>query len=634
MFNKIKALEGRIKSLEGQINRSSYNTKKIVKSVIKKNWNIPVQTKTIFGFRLCLCVDTKDPQGEGRIRFFHPAMSELDDQVSALPWAKPISSLGGFDDAGSFFVPPAGSMVAITFENGDVAAPYYMGTVWTRTKGKAGRYWGKAVPEYDKYHRGKRTGYLVGRDDDLQNLPPSNTEFYNNYDFDTEVDFENDPTAKKRITIPSGGIIKTPQKHRIKMYDGHYDCNNRWKRMEMVSGDGNGIIFKDDHLHPFGQWMNPQCGGDGGDLSGCTDDEGNPIEKPECLDPSNQPTSSNQYYKRHEECIMADKIKLDQSGYAIFSRSGNLFIADDSVVEPTGKPGWERCMEPFNYGCQNIFQGKMFLQSAHGQLLELNDIEDAATVRGEKNRILLKSTTGNRIELNDHTTQGGVAGSKRGVTIESSSTHKLEMIDDENDQSVPIRKGGGIPVANSKKARVLLKSGYGLQFLMRDDNSQKSTQQQFIEIMAPQKDNARGPHILRFQERVGTEGLVYLRVGGIYYRTTTKHSLEMVGEEDYKPAFKYTKVKGSTVLDSDEMYVNLSDTAVIMAKKYALLGAGQDCVAEDGTLGPCWAPVLCVDKSGMVVMSDRVFVSCNQGSPVFSTQIVFNGIGGSGISIQ
>lgn len=213
----------------------------------------------------------------------------------------------------------------------------------------------------------------------------------------------------------------------------------------------------------------------------------------------------------------------------------------------------------------------------------------------------------------------------------------LEMIDNENDQSVPTRKGGGVPVANSKKAYVKLKSGYGLQILMRDDSSQKATQQQFIEIMAPQKDNARGPHILRFQERVGTEGLVYLRVGGIYYKTTTKHSLELVGEENYKPAFKYTKVKGSTVIDSDEMYVNLSETAVIMAKKYALLGAGEDCEGEDGTLGPCWSPVLCIDKSGMVVMSDRVFVSQNSGSPVCSTQILFNGIGtggGGGIDIQ
>ena len=45
----------------------------------------------------------------------------------------------------------------------------------------------------------------------------------------------------------------------LKMVDGNAKCNRRWKRMELQSGCGNWMIFKDDHLHYGGQWTNPLC---------------------------------------------------------------------------------------------------------------------------------------------------------------------------------------------------------------------------------------------------------------------------------------------------------------------------------------------------------------------------------------
>jgi hypothetical protein len=39
-------------------------------------------------------------------------------QIDQLPWAHAVSSMGGFDDCGLTWVPPAGSKVVILFENG------------------------------------------------------------------------------------------------------------------------------------------------------------------------------------------------------------------------------------------------------------------------------------------------------------------------------------------------------------------------------------------------------------------------------------------------------------------------------------------------------------------------------------
>lgn len=629
MIDRIEQLEAKIRSLEEKLRDTDYNSKKLVTSAIKKNWRVPAQSKALYGMKLCLCVDTKDPLSEGRIRFFHPAMHEKNAPVESLPWAKPVANMGGFDDCGNFWVPPAGSTVAIIFENGDRDAPYYVGTVWTRTKGKEGKYWGRPMPEYERYHQGKRTGYLVGRNDDLQNLPPNNTEFYNNFDFDSETDFENDPDAKKRITIPHGYVVaKSPQKHRLIFVDGNYDCNFRWKRLELVSGDGVGLIFKDDHLHPFGQWAHPDCGCGGGDLSQCTDEDGNPIEQPECLDPEGQPKCANKYFKRENECRSVqgpgtpqnNRVKLDQSGYAIYSRSGHIFVADDSVEQPTGKPGWDRS---WDYGCSNVFKGKMYLQSAHGHKFEMSDDESEPQIRSEENWIRWVTPTGNRIELNDHTQSSGIAGEKRGVHIESSSTHLLEMVDNENEQQVDKRKEGGQPAPKARKAYVRLKSGYGLQILMRDDSSQEQTDTQFIEIMAPQKDNDRGPHILRFQERRENEGLVFLRVGGVFVGMSTDDWVEVVGEEPYTPAHKLTAVKGSTIFDSEQYYFNHSQLAVMFAESYIILAAGRDCPNEQGGLGPCIYPVIVAKKpkvcpfTGFIhfaedSISDRVFASASQ----------------------
>jgi hypothetical protein len=76
-------------------------------------------------------------------------------------------------------------------------------------------------------------------------------------------------------------------------------------------------------------------------------------------------------------------------------------------------------------------------------------------------------------------------------------------------------EGGYAPVKKAKKAFVRIRSGYGLEILMKDENSQEQTVQQHIQLFCRKKDNKdRGPHIHRYQESPSGPGLVFLRAGG------------------------------------------------------------------------------------------------------------------------
>ena len=152
--------------------------------------------------QLALCVSTDDPLGNGRIRIYHPVFDgEYDStlpeslpNVDQLPWARPISSFGGFDDSGSVWTPPAGSMVAIIYQNGNVNEPYYLGTIWNRHRGANGQhtqYWYNYpyLDEYYKLYENRRDGYNFGDNTGDQVNQPWNTDNYRQYDWDDTESF-------------------------------------------------------------------------------------------------------------------------------------------------------------------------------------------------------------------------------------------------------------------------------------------------------------------------------------------------------------------------------------------------------------------------------------------------------------
>lgn len=215
-----------------------------------------------YGIYTAIVISTFDVWKQNRVQFYLPTTDDATPAVDGLPWASPISSFGGFDDSGATWVPPAGSKIAIVFENGQNGAAYYLGTVWTRKRGPGNTNdFGFPVPEFQALYQGEnlRNGYLCGPNDGSQVLPPWNTENYNGFDIDSLRNLDKDPNAVRRQTFPNIYGFKTPEKHMMKMVDGDALCNRKWKRIEIMSGCGNWMIFKDDHLHYCGQWANPQC---------------------------------------------------------------------------------------------------------------------------------------------------------------------------------------------------------------------------------------------------------------------------------------------------------------------------------------------------------------------------------------
>lgn len=635
---------------EARLWEQNYRTAKIVLSEVSKNWVHDRQQPALFGTHKALVVDTIDPLQQNRVRFYSPLLDSPKIPRKQLPFARPISPFGGFDDCGVTWVPPAGSTLIVMFEGGQRSAPYYLGTTWSRDRGEPPHDFGVAIQEYDDFHSGERDGYIEGVGKDNEEIfPPWNTENYNIKDIDNEQEFNEDPEAQRKVKIPHIYGFKTPQKHRLKMVDGNYECNFRWKRIELASGNGNWMMFKDDHLHTCGQWAHPDCNCEtsGMGLDDCTDEDGNPIEKTECegdvsnstiqgghpdhqeLAPS-QEACGNENFKRKEECRPYkgpgtpenNRCSLYQTGWQIASISGHTMWADDSVAEPREKPKWQKYLDSFDFGCNDKFLGKMCIKSATGHLIELNDIEDEPRKkrRGEKNGIKLKTATGNRLELLDHTIED-LAGPERGIWMESTSKHHLYMVDEENEQKSPDRKSGGEPDNKSKKAYVELKSGYGLELLMRDDNSQQDTQSQFIRLKAPQKDNTqRGPHILWMQETPSGPGTVLLECGGYFVGFSYDEWVEMVGvPEDVagmepNPASKMEIISDAKLELIENEYINLNKETLIIADDKITLLAGKDCPNPDD-LTACAGPVVVFNPStGRLGLSDRIIGSISPDS--------------------
>ena len=256
-------LHQRLQLLESRFGNMPYEMKSVLVGSLTSNGNVVHKSKTMFGVFTGICVDTKDIWKQNRVRFYCPILHRPDMPYDQLPWATAVSSMGGFDDCGLTWVPPAGSTLVIMFQNGNRDTPYYFGTTWQRNRAPDGNHnWGIDIPEYKDIWEGRRKGYLVGPDDGSQVFPPWNTENYNGYDLTSILDFANNPEAQRLLTYPNIYGFKTPEKHMIKMVDGDPKCNRKWKRFEIMSSCGNWIMMKDDHLHYAGQWAHPDCKAD------------------------------------------------------------------------------------------------------------------------------------------------------------------------------------------------------------------------------------------------------------------------------------------------------------------------------------------------------------------------------------
>jgi len=174
-----------------------------------------------------IVVSTNDPLKEGRVRYFCPFLHNPEQTIDELPYANPISSMGGFDDSGLSWVPPVGSTIALLFERGERQAAYYIGTIWSRDRGpdKENNFNYNNIPEFDELYIGRGENYHIGPKDGSQSLPPWNTESYNGKDIDSTEEIETDPESIKKAAYPNIYGFKTPQKHMVKMVDGNYKCN-------------------------------------------------------------------------------------------------------------------------------------------------------------------------------------------------------------------------------------------------------------------------------------------------------------------------------------------------------------------------------------------------------------------------
>ena len=662
---KFLNLNDRLSQMEQRFSDFGYSMSNIVQTEIKTYYDQPAQAQSVPYLHTAICVETIDPLKQGKVRFFSPLLHKRDTPVKALPWAYPISAQGGFDDCGCTWVPPAGSKLCLLFEGGNRDWAFYIGTTWDRDRSRG---WDITVPEYEAIHRGHRGGYLLGPDED-QVFPPWNTENYNGQDIDSIIDFERDEDGgKDKITYPNIYGWKTPQKHMIKMVDGNYKCNHRWQRMELKSAQGNHIILKDDRVHPTAQWAHPDCGGGGGDVSKCNDGD-NPVEKlDDCPANPFEETSANPYFKHKNECKpyqgpqncqsnKVDKVSLPQSGIQFLSLSGHTLWMDDSVKEPKGTNEWERSNEPFDYGCpegEGVFKGRTVWKSAHGHQIEMSDVEpdDKPRLRGPDNYIRLLSASGNKIELNDDSNDCDCtcdncecgcgtdsAGPKRGISMQSTSNHTFEMIDENNKQCGPNRKEGGMPTNKATDAFVKIRTGYGLEMMMADDNHQEETQQQYIQLMAPQYDacyDTGNPHIIRMQEDVNC-GYIFVKAAGDYICMTEgdHYTVVGVGQETEEfceggclgPRNHFTAVSQHTLHYSCNFYFNVAEIHAFLAEKMILLMAGKDCPPEDAEgpedCVPCVGPVAVLIPSGnppqvKLKASSRVYASAKPTDPCVS----------------
>ena len=401
----------------------------------------------------------------------------------------------------------------------------------------------------------------------------------------------------------------------VTFVDGLKTHDYKGKRLEVMSSLGNWMLFKDDFLHKE-EWTNPQCTTKG----------------------------KNDFFKHKNECWpyrqdatpQGNASALSHTGVQLMSRGRNTLILDDRVQgEPEGIPEWQQCLpdRKFDYG--EKYLGKIKLITNCGHRIEMSDVEDIPENRGPDNYVRILSACGNVIELNDHTIKLNdekFAGWKRGITMQSTCRHRFEMIDFLNEQSSPARTEIGRPADESEAqiewdgratnkayaAVIRLTSGYGIQLEMNDAYNQRETQQQYLQLMTPNKTCTDcGPHFMRFQELCDEEGksngYVWLKVAGFYLCMTCKDHITFVGDKDTYPSNKITIVTKDTLIDTEEYYMNLAQLHYFHAEELIFLLAGRDCpVPGQEEKEPCPMPVLVMHpKTGVIYASDRVIGSAS-----------------------
>ena len=632
MSDNMKEIDSRLKDLENMV--AEINT--ATKDMRDPRYKQPVSK---FGIYSAICINTMDIWKQNRIQWFSPIFDDPATEVSKLPWALPISSFGGFDDSGSNWIPPAGSTVIIAFEGGNNGASYYLGTTWCRERGPGSlSYFNTPIEEFNQLYANKRNGYLCGPNDGSQVFPPWNTESYNGYDVDSIEQLSLDPNILKRMTYPNIYGFKTPEKHMMKMVDGDAKCNRKWKRIEIMSGNGNWMIFKDDHMHYAGQWAHPKCGdpkkdgdtscivglpnppvfslnnaaGSGNSINlsgttpatneepakqsentGCSDADRSSVigGQPETQERKDSQIGRNPFFKQESECRpykgpqtpQNNKCDLPQTGVQILSISGHTIVMDDSVNQPRGNMEWDRSTQAFDFGCDNKFAGRTYWKSATGHTIELNDLEKIGEgldqVRSESNGIKLKSALGNQIFLCDAVDGAncdGSASAMQGVRISSTSQHQIILSDEGNKRTYACRAEGAVPQNNANSAFMQLKSGYGLQITLNDSPSQRETQGQSIDIVAPQKtiENGSRPHIIQLQEGypdVAESGYIQIRSGGNLFLYATENALELI--EGHK--IVYTATDRLDYTENNFFHIGRGNHVIKVDEKIFLL-AGRD----------------------------------------------------------
>jgi uncharacterized protein involved in type VI secretion and phage assembly len=84
------------------------------------------QGPTLVGVSRAQVVDNMDTLSLGRVQISLPWQPDLE------PWA-PVAVLSAGDDRGTWFMPQVGDEVLVAFEQGDVLAPYVIGSLWNGT---------------------------------------------------------------------------------------------------------------------------------------------------------------------------------------------------------------------------------------------------------------------------------------------------------------------------------------------------------------------------------------------------------------------------------------------------------------------------------------------------------------------
>ena len=697
----ISMLDQRLAQVEERFSELGYNMKTLVQTEIKTSWKIPAQAETIYGMHTAVCIETIDPWKQGRVRYFSPLQHSPEVPVKSLPWAYPISNQGGFDDCGCTWVPPAGSKLCLIFEAGNRQWPYYLGTTWDRDRTGGWNYPVPEYEKIHRGHRGgyllgpdevqvfppwnteNYNGVDIDSIDDFENDPEAKNKITYPHIYGWKT------PQKHMIKMVDGNYkcnfrwqrmeLKSAMGNHLILKDDRVHPAAQWAHPDC--GCGGGDLTKcnegDEPIEKIencklpiepGPGENKRAWGDGGPapqmvmMLGGGGSSGSRSQGGGSGGPGS--TCANPYYKHRSECRpysgpgtcqnnKVDKVSLPQSGIQLTSLSGHTFWMDDSVKEPRGKNNWERGIEKFDYGCDSVFKGVTKWKSAHGHQIMMSDVEpdDKPFLRGDENFIRILSATGNRIELNDDTAKCNCAcpdckcgcdikkaGPRRGIELHSTSNHIIQMIDENNEQCSPNRREGGMPINKATDAFVRIRTGYGLEIMMADDNHQEDTQTQYIQITAPQYDACCGPHFIRMQESDYC-GYIFIRAGGDYMCMTEGDHVTVVGvgettpKDDFckggclGPRNWFTAVSQHSVHWSCNFYFNKAEIHAFLADKIILLMAGKDCPpppdSESMECGPCVGPVVVLigdptTKTAKLVASDRVFASASLEAPCIS----------------